>query len=47
MAVRATEISDIIKQQIAGFQDSATVSLSETVLSVFLKMQIPVLRLKV
>ena len=34
MAVRATEISDIIKQQIANFQDSATVSNVGTVVSV-------------
>ncbi|MBA2518350.1 MAG: F0F1 ATP synthase subunit alpha [Chloroflexia bacterium] len=34
MAVRATEISDIIKQQISGFEDSATISNVGTVVSV-------------
>jgi F-type H+-transporting ATPase subunit alpha len=34
MAVRATEISDIIREQIAGFQETATVSNVGTVVSV-------------
>src|SRR5688572_3125664 len=34
MAVRATEITDIIKQQIAGFQDTATITNVGSVVSV-------------